>query len=849
MEMRIKTRDMIKMEIEAIVPMKRRHDIYNIGSCQGHLFFLHVFTAIFVMILFLTPQAGANPMDRLQMGAQLTDTKTLVGTLSARFNGDYDDVDLYVIAYAASENLSIDKDIFSLESVENGWGWRRGVSLVGSHDCIKAGKWITLTDVDFSPFRESLSKTIVLTLLVNKGEDPLEWIHWMDVVFVTLVTDPRKRMPGQTLFFSDGDMDREYPVYLDAPTADAGGDGEKEDDQNIDNASVEKPDIYKIAGNRIYYANGSADRFQVVDISLPDNPRMIYSRRLENTPLDIYLNEENVILLEQAADRDTVAIVLKVFQDNGDNIQEVARENYSNLNYLNSRKSGDRIFITATHSGVTGGTDILAEPDVFPDGDLAVGDDVPGTVGDDLPDSGALLEPMTLSPVMEQRAVVMAVDMANPETPALIARQTFSGYDSDIYLDGDYLVQIARESWQTTVLHVFNLGGETDILGSSVELKIPGRVPSEYHVKISDNTLFVIYRHENIKRGSALGIYDLASSGEVVEKGIVEGIAPGEELYAATFMDERAYIVTYEKTDPLWVVDISDHESPKILGELEVPGWSEYIRFHNNRLIALGYDDSDGRRLVSIALFSVEDPLNPVLLDRVTPLRDVADYTSSVAISDDRGFYFNMLSGLILVPIEYYASRAYSYHGHSGLGIVRIDADYNKFQWEHFFEAGFRVNRGTEAQALNDIIVSMGDSALNTVDISSPAVPVLRGELRLAFNVEKIALSSPSGSNGPNNNSDDGFLLAVGGDYYLNESSDLMFFNLSKSFSGNAGALVAEMDIQSDSKGKSVNIQGANNTQDMTLDLQDTALHGTPDTIIDSGIAYPDIVISSGVDG
>ena len=300
-----------------------------------------------------------------------------------------------------------------------------------------------------------------------------------------------------------------------------------------------------------------------------------------------------------------------------------------------------------------------------------------------------------------------------------------------------------------------------------------------------------------------------------VERGAVDRIAPGEELYAATFTDSRAYIVTYERTDPLWVVDIADLDAPQIVGELEVPGWSEYIRFYNDRLIAVGYDDSDGKRRVSVALFSVENPTRPELLDRVTPLKGEADYTSSVAISDDRAFYFNSSSGLILLPIQYYASKSVS-----GLEIVQIDSDYNLFLWDHFVPARFYVQRGAEAGEMKaggdapdaigttdgvpTILLSMGDAALHTIGISgvsSSKKPESLGEVRLAYNVEKIALTD----------TDEGqTLFGVGGDYYMSTTSDFMRFDLT----------------------------GRSPLQDPAMEI--------PVATVDSELSYPELLVSRG---
>ncbi len=60
--------------------------------------------------------------------------------------------------------------------------------------------------------------------------------------------------------------------------------------------------------------------------------------------------------------------------------------------------------------------------------------------------------------------------------------------------------------------------------------------------------------------------------------GILENIADDENLYATRFMGDKAYVVTFEQIDPLFVIDLSTPTQPKILGELKIPGYSSYLQ-------------------------------------------------------------------------------------------------------------------------------------------------------------------------------------------------------------------------------------------------------------------------------
>lgn len=66
---------------------------------------------------------------------------------------------------------------------------------------------------------------------------------------------------------------------------------------------------------------------------------------------------------------------------------------------------------------------------------------------------------------------------------------------------------------------------------------------------------------------------------------------PGERLFAARFIQDRGYLVTFKQTDPLYVLDFSTPEEPRILGELEINGYSDYLHpVGEHYLLGIGKD-------------------------------------------------------------------------------------------------------------------------------------------------------------------------------------------------------------------------------------------------------------------
>ncbi len=95
---------------------------------------------------------------------------------------------------------------------------------------------------------------------------------------------------------------------------------------------------------------------------------------------------------------------------------------------------------------------------------------------------------------------------------------------------------------------------------------------------------------------------------------------PGEQVYAVQFVGPRAYVVTFKRTDPLYVLDLSNAADPKTIGELEIPGYSDYLYpLGDTLLLGVGKDANDGgvAQGVKVALMDVADPTKPSIRSTV----------------------------------------------------------------------------------------------------------------------------------------------------------------------------------------------------------------------------------------
>jgi inhibitor of cysteine peptidase len=153
-------------------------------------------------------------------------------------------------------------------------------------------------------------------------------------------------------------------------------------------------------------------------------------------------------------------------------------------------------------------------------------------------------------------------------------------------------------------------------------------------------------------------LYVLDGSMSVVGK--LEDLAKGERIYSARFLGNRAYLVTFVRMDPLFVIDLSDPTNPAVLGELKIPGVSEYLHpYDENTIIGIGQSTEEIKDRVTfaglkISLFDVSDVANPVEKAKY----EIGDQgTYSEALYDHKAVLFDKDKNLLVIPISVYEKK------------------------------------------------------------------------------------------------------------------------------------------------------------------------------------------------
>ena len=200
-------------------------------------------------------------------------------------------------------------------------------------------------------------------------------------------------------------------------------------------------------------------------------------------------------------------------------------------------------------------------------------------------------------------------------------------------------------------------------------------------------------------------------------------LVTNESVFATRYDGDRAYVVTFRRVDPLWIVDLSDPKAPAVRGELKVPGWSSYIEPMGDRLLAMGVED--GRAAVS--LFDVSKVDAPRLADKVF-LGD--GWSWSEANADEKAFRVLPEAGLVLLP----------WHGRTGTngwfqGVQLLDYTRDYLKLRGTIDHGSAARR---AMLRDDHVLSLSGGELVSASIADRDRPQVRSVLALSESVDRL---------------------------------------------------------------------------------------------------------------
>ncbi len=283
---------------------------------------------------------------------------------------------------------------------------------------------------------------------------------------------------------------------------------------------------------------------------------------------------------------------------------------------------------------------------------------------------------------------VLTVDLDkglyNVDRDAVMAgAQTVYGSDKSLYVASQRYVGGLNDTTDVpgtlrTEIHRFDAStaGQTTYAGSGT---VPGFVVNAYALSEQDGALRVASTDEPswLPEGgqatpahSYVTVLSPRADGALTQVGQVGGLGEGQRIYGVRFVGTVGYVVTFRQTDPLYTIDISKPEAPRVVGELEIPGYSAYLHpLGDGLLLGIGQEaDATGRTQgTQVSLFDVSDLAHPKRTQHV-----VYGNGSSDAEFDPHAFLWWAPTRTAVLPLQISEQSAAGPAGTSFVGAVGL---------------------------------------------------------------------------------------------------------------------------------------------------------------------------------
>lgn len=175
---------------------------------------------------------------------------------------------------------------------------------------------------------------------------------------------------------------------------------------------------------------------------------------------------------------------------------------------------------------------------------------------------------------------------------------------------------------------------------------------------------------------------------------------PGETIKSTRFVGEYAYLVTFEQTDPFYVINLSDPENPVTEGILEIPGFSTYLQpLSEDYMLGIGFSADDEGRVdgLKVAIYDITDKSKPSVFDEVIFEYESFGWGWSSATYNHKDLLVSLSKGLIALPFSTWGYNEVTgdYTYNSGIVVLKFD-----------LENGFEMKTlGEEEQVDHEFVV------------------------------------------------------------------------------------------------------------------------------------------------
>jgi uncharacterized secreted protein with C-terminal beta-propeller domain len=425
---------------------------------------------------------------------------------------------------------------------------------------------------------------------------------------------------------------------------------------------VDEPDYIKTDGTYLYTVRN--DDVLVIQAYPPEQAAIVATLRPEGQPQDLFIyNSTRLVVigytytLHEYGWLSRTGVAIEVFDVSQPDRPQASQQVMLAGEYLGARLIGEHLYLVV-NSDVQNSSGQVALPAVEVGGITSI-----------IPADAIYYDPGSY----DYRFVYTLAIALNIADPAAVPEiETFLGGSdgttiyaslSSLYI-GVSQYAPSRLDISTTIHRFSVIEGSIDYVGSG---EVDGYLVNQFALDEYDGNLRVattswvpappelvspmIWSRTGLTRVNNVYVLNLYLN--VV--GRLEGLAPGEWIYSVRFLGDTGYLVTFFKTDPLFVVDLSLPGLPRLLGELEVTGYSDYLHpLGDHQLLGIGKDAVPAGETwwwyqgVKLSLFDTMNPCEPT--ERARLVLGVRG-TDSEALRDHKAVLVDPARQLLAIPV------------------------------------------------------------------------------------------------------------------------------------------------------------------------------------------------------
>lgn len=434
--------------------------------------------------------------------------------------------------------------------------------------------------------------------------------------------------------------DDEYTINSEAAkvkmdTASGASKESEHSDTNKQEENVDEGDIIKTDGKYIYkavskYDDKTDNYLTTITITKADNGKLTKTSDIElpvadnkNQWIDLkefYLQDNKLFLLYSKAEYGATTdyhTLIEIYDISNPKKPKKIKNLSQSGSLLSSRVSNGYLYTISDYSTMD-----LSDKSIYQNY-------IP-CVNDKTIDCGRIYYPK--DSMLDSTKVITSLKLT--DTDAFTDTLAVPGNVAEVYVSEQaiYFYETLYDSvTKTKISKVYYKNGKFTVGNSAL---IAGYLYGPFAINEYDNHLRIVATipSNNISLLRSLSVNDTANAPDedanalyVLDDklnltGKITGIAPGEIIYSARFMENTGYFVTYKNTDPLFSVDLSDPADPKIIGSLKIPGFSNYMHFYgNNILLGIG-EETDPKTQqflgLKLSMFDISDPANVTEKDK-----------------------------------------------------------------------------------------------------------------------------------------------------------------------------------------------------------------------------------------